>query len=86
MKVSLSTELQQFIDEQLACGAYATTEDVLQAAVASLRQTERFGDFAPGQLDSLLEEGERSLNHGGAVNGDSVINELKRRSAARRGS
>ena len=86
MQVSLSNELQQFVDEKLASGAYATPEDVLQAAVASLRQSEQFGDFAPGELDSLLAEGERSLNDDSAVSAESVSGERKRRSANRRGS
>lgn len=86
MHVSLSTELQRFVEEKLASGAYATPEDVLQAAVASLRQSERFGDFTPGELDLLLAEGECSLNQGGAVSGESVLNELKRRSTIHRGA
>ncbi len=84
MQVLLSSELQRFVDEQLASGTYATPEDVLQAAVASLRQSEKFGDFEPGELDAMMAEGERGLTHGGAIGADTVFNEARRRSADRR--
>lgn len=84
MQVMLSAELQRFVDEQLASGAYATPEDVLRAAVASLQQSERFGDFATGELDAMLAEGERGLENEGAVSADAVFDELSRQSALRR--
>jgi putative addiction module CopG family antidote len=84
MQVSLSSELQRFVDEQLASGTYATPEDVLQAAVALLRQSEKFGDFAAGELDAFLAEGERGLEGEGAIGADEVFDDLRRRSADRR--
>lgn len=84
MQISLSSELQRFVDEQLASGTYATPEDVLQAAVASLRQSEKFGDFAPGELDALLAEGERGLKHEGTIGANDVFDDVRRRSTDRR--
>jgi putative addiction module CopG family antidote len=84
MQISLSPVLKRFVDDQLASGAYATPEDVLQAAVALLRQSEKFGDFAPRELDALLAEGERGLQDDGASDGDEVFDEVRRRSARRR--
>lgn len=85
MHVSLPSELQRFVDEQLASGTYATTEDVLQAAVALLRQSERFGDFAAGELDGLLAEGERMLENQAPIEGEVVFNQLRHRSNEHRG-
>ncbi len=84
MQVSLSSELKRFVEEQLNAGVYSTPEDVLRAAVAALRQAERFGDFAPEELDALLAKGEHSLDGGGAVDADETFDELRRRSAERR--
>ncbi len=47
-------------------------------------KAERFGDFALGELDALLAEGERSLDGGGASGADETFDELRRRSAERR--
>jgi Arc/MetJ-type ribon-helix-helix transcriptional regulator len=41
-------------------GGYATPDELVAAALASLDQHERFGDFEPQELKRLLEEGEAS--------------------------
>jgi hypothetical protein len=68
----------------IAAVAYATPEDVLQAAVALLRQSEKFGDFAAGELDALLAEGERGLQDDVPVGADEVFDDVRRRSTDRR--
>ncbi len=84
MQVSLSPDMIRFVKEQLAAGAYATPEDVLQAAVAALKQSESFGEFTPGELDALLAEGERGMERDGALTADEVFDEIRRQSADRR--
>ncbi len=84
MQVSLSPDVARFVNDQLASGAYATAEDVLDAAVSALEQSGKFGEFAPGELDALLAEGERGLERDGAVAADEVFDGLRRRSAERR--
>lgn len=84
MQVSLPIELQRFVDEKLASGAYATAEDVLRAGLALLRQAERFGDFSAGELEALLAEGEESLEREGSVGADAVFEDVRRRSRDRR--
>ena len=37
----------------------------------------RFGEFAPGELDGLIEAGERSLKRDGPIRGKSVFKELR---------
>jgi hypothetical protein len=43
---------------------------VLAAAMASLDQQERFGDFESGELDELLGEGELSIEQEGTLDGE----------------
>ena len=74
MNLSLPPQIQRLIDERVKSGKYGTPEDVVAAAVAHLDQQERFGDFEPGELDRLLQEGEDS---GPALDGEQVMAELR---------
>ena len=84
MQNSVSSELQQFIDDQLASGAYSTPEDVLRAAMAALKQSHQFGDFAPGELDQLIARGERSLDSESPLAAKRVFDEIRQISSDRR--
>jgi antitoxin ParD1/3/4 len=84
MNVSLTPDLQRFVDEKVATGGYSSPEDVVRAALASLQQAEKFGDFQPGELDSLIREGEKSLEYGGPIAADQVFADLRRKSNGRR--
>jgi antitoxin ParD1/3/4 len=74
MNLSLPPQIQRLIDERVKSGKYGTPEDVVAAAVAHLDQQERFGDFEPGELDRLLQEGEDS---GPTLDGEQVMAELR---------
>lgn len=74
MNLSLPANVAKLIEERVKSGRYNTPEDVVAAAVVHLDQQERFGDFEPGELDRLLEEGE---NSGPALDGDEVLAELR---------
>ena len=81
MNLSLDADLQQLIDERVKSGKYATAEDVVAAALRTLEQQERFGDFEPGELDELLAEGERSIEQEGTLDGDEAFRQRRDRSA-----
>ena len=74
MQLSLPPEIQRLIEERVRSGRYQSPEDVVAAAVANLDQQESAGDFAPGELDELLAEGERS---GPPLDGEQVLAELR---------
>jgi putative addiction module CopG family antidote len=74
MNWSLPPKIQRLIDERVRSGKYKTPEDVVAAAVATLDQQEAAGAFDPGELDRLLEEGERS---GTALDGEQVLAEFQ---------
>ena len=66
-------------------GKYATPEDVITAAILTLEQQERFGNFASGELDRLLAEGEQSIEQEGTLDGDEALrNRRERRARARK--
>jgi Arc/MetJ-type ribon-helix-helix transcriptional regulator len=85
MNLTLSADLRQLIDERVKAGKYATPEDVVAAAMLSLDQQEQFGDFAPGELDELLAEGERSIESDGTLVGQKAYQERRQRRARARG-
>ena len=74
MNISLSPKVQKLIQQRMKRGGYATPDDVVLAALAILEQSERFGDFEPGELDALVAEGDTG---GPTLDGDAVFAELR---------
>jgi len=66
MQVTLNPEDQRYIEEQVRAGRYGSVEDFLAAAVARVRQTDRVGDFEPGELDTLIAQAEEEFARGEA--------------------
>jgi Arc/MetJ-type ribon-helix-helix transcriptional regulator len=85
MRLSLPSEVQKEIEDRVKSGQYRSAEDVIAAAVLTLKQQDAFDDFAPGELDALIEEGERDIANGDVVPGEEVFAKLRRMSAERRG-
>jgi antitoxin ParD1/3/4 len=81
MNLSLSTDLQKLIDDRVKSGQYATPEDVVAAALLTLDQQERKGEFSPGELDELLAEGERSIEQEGTLDGEEAYRQRCERRA-----
>jgi putative addiction module CopG family antidote len=75
MGVTLSPQTEQLIRQRVERGGYASEDDVVRAALESLEQQETSADFAPGELDVMLAEGERS---GEPLDAEQVFAELRR--------
>jgi Arc/MetJ-type ribon-helix-helix transcriptional regulator len=58
----LTPDTRKLLQSRMKKGGYATPDDLVVAALASLEQQVRSGDFAAGELDKLLAEGESSGN------------------------
>lgn len=84
MNLSLKPDVQKLIDERVSSGKYSSPEDVVAAAIVALDQQEQFGDFEAGELDGLLEEGERSIELEGTLDGDEAFRLRCQRRAERR--
>ncbi len=74
MNLTLSHQIQQLIEEKVRSGKYNSAEDVVSAAVAHLDQDEQSGDFKPGELEGLIEDGEQS---GAPMDGEQVLAEIR---------
>jgi putative addiction module CopG family antidote len=75
MNLALPPQIQGLIDERVRSGKYQTAEDVVAAAIASLDQQERYGDFLQEEVDSLIEQGESG---GDSLDGEEVLAELRK--------
>ena len=84
MKLSLKSATRRLIERRLKSGRYSSADELVHAGLLALQQQEEFGDYAPGELNVLLEAGERSIDEEGTVDGDAVFAELRRRSQRRR--
>jgi putative addiction module CopG family antidote len=74
MNLVLPPHIKKLIDERVESGRYQTPEDVVAAALSQLEAQEQAGDFEPGELDALLEQGEAS---GASLDGDEVFAEIR---------
>jgi len=70
MNDPIRADLQELIDEQIRSGQYATPEDVIHAGLLALKQHESFGDFAQGELETLIAEGEQSVIDSGTLDAE----------------
>ena len=76
--------MQRFVKRKLRQGAYASADQIIEAGLAMLQQREKHADFAPGELDRLLAQGETDIRRGDVYDGEQVFRELEELSAARR--
>jgi Arc/MetJ-type ribon-helix-helix transcriptional regulator len=60
MELAIPPETKKIIDDCVSSGEFASAEEVIAVAVHRLKEPQLFGDFAPGELDRLLEEGKNS--------------------------
>ena len=84
MTITLSAKVRKLVKERLRSGRYSTPEDVLLAGLASLRRQEQIGDFAAGELERLVADGELSIEREGTVPADEVFAALRERARAAR--
>ena len=74
MDLCLTPEMQRFIQDRVRSGMYGSPEEVVAAAFALLEQQEVTGDFEPGEMQRLIDEGEQS---GDALDAEQVFAEVR---------
>ena len=88
MTLSLSPELQKFIEERVRSGRYSSAEEVVSAALAKLEQGERDARASWEELDVLypgfsgkVAEGLSDADAGRVSDGEEFFAELEREAA-----
>lgn len=85
MQLSLNPEIQKYINDRVSSGQYASPEDVVTAAISALEKSEQHPmEFAPGELNELLVEGEQSLKEEGAMDIEEAFRMMREEHARRR--
>ncbi len=84
MNISLTTELEQFIQSQVASGKYNSSEEVILAAIRLLEERERIykGRFEELQREIMI--GVEQLDRGERLDGREVIEQLRQKNQALR--
>ena len=57
MQITVSPQSQSMIEKRLNGGQYASAAEIVEVALQALEREEEFGEFAPGELSQLVEEG-----------------------------
>ena len=78
MNYSPHPRVQKIIEEQMKKGSYASPDDLLVAALAALDDVTVQDDFAPGELDSLLVEGDADIERGDVIDGEQALEDRRR--------
>jgi antitoxin ParD1/3/4 len=82
MRLVLPPELEQFIEEKVQSGDYASAEKVVEDALARWRAEELID---PAQLRRLVAEGQAEADRGELIDAEEVFRKIAERSAQRRG-
>lgn len=82
MSISLTPELEEFIQSQIESGKYSSTEEVIIAGIKLLKERER---IYKGRFEELKREimvGVEQLEGGKRLDGREVIEKLRQRNQA----
>jgi Arc/MetJ-type ribon-helix-helix transcriptional regulator len=79
MTIHLNAEQEKLILDRVKSGEYSSPEDLIAVALATLIQNEP--QFAPGELDALIAEGDADFERGDFLDGEAVFEELRQKSA-----
>ncbi|MHC5744622.1 MAG: type II toxin-antitoxin system ParD family antitoxin [Nostoc sp.] len=84
MNISLTTELEQFIQGQVASGKYTSNEEVILAGIRLLEERERIykGRFEELQREIAIRV--EQLDRGERLDGREVIEQLRQKNQALR--
>ncbi|BAY75881.1 hypothetical protein NIES25_23300 [Nostoc linckia NIES-25] len=84
MNISLTTELEQFIQSQVASGKYTSSEEVILAGIRLLEERECIykGRFEELQREIMI--GVEQLDRGERLDGREIIEQLRQKNQALR--
>src|SRR3982750_2321945 len=77
-RVSLPPKLKAWVTRKIRGGAYASADDVVQAAIIALQDQERRDSTARDRIRAQIEEGAACIERGDVVDGEQFFEELLR--------
>ena len=86
VNISITPELDSFLQSRVQSGRYQTTSEVVREALRLLERQEQDRDEAFRQLKAKLERGAGQADRGELIDGDEVFDELREMIEERRRS
>ena len=77
VNISITPELEAFLQSRVRSGRYQTTSEVVREALRLLQRQEAERDVAFQQLKAKLERGATQADAGELLDGDEVFDELR---------
>jgi antitoxin ParD1/3/4 len=77
VNISITPELDRFLQSRVESGRYQTTSEVVREALRLLERREQERDEALFQLKEKLERGAGQAERGELIDGDEVFDELR---------
>ena len=84
MSISLTPELEEFIQNQIATGKYASTEEVIIAGIKLLKEREKIYQGRFEELKREIAIGVEDSERGEVVDGEVVFRQLEQKLQQRR--
>ncbi|OCQ94427.1 CopG family transcriptional regulator [Nostoc sp. MBR 210] len=84
MNISLTPEIQQFIQNQVASGKYASTEEVIIAGIRLLEERERIYQDRFEELQREIMLGVEASEQGEVIDAATVFHQLEQKLQQRR--
>ena len=84
LNVSLTPELEEFVQSRVASGLYQTASEVIREGLRLLEERERAREAALEELRAKIRRGGEQADRGELLGGDTVFEEIRQLSARRR--
>jgi len=81
LNISLTPELEQFIESRVASGRYQTASEVVRAGLRLLEDRERERDAVVDEIRAHIRAGIDQADRGELLDPDAVLEEMRRLSA-----
>ena len=79
MDIALRPSLKKFVEKQIKSGRYGSVADVMNAALVRLMQDDEEMDFAPGELQGMVDKGEADIARGNVMTLSDVRKHFRQR-------
>jgi antitoxin ParD1/3/4 len=84
LNVSLTPELERFVQTRVASGRYQTASEVVREGLRLLEEREQAREAALEELRAKIRRGTEEAEKGELLDGETVFEEIRRLSARRR--
>ncbi len=84
IKVSLTPELEKFVQSRVASGFYQTASEVVHEGLRLLEERERAQEATLSDLRAKIQRGSDQADRGELLDGDAVFEQIRQLRAYRR--